>query len=476
MRRESDGWNPKREGQDEDAAVIRGIDLRGAVALNVITMIGIGPLITIPLVLAQLAGSLALVGWLVGALLALCDGLVWAELGARFPGAGGTYAYLREVFGAHEWGKLFAFLYNWQFFLSSGLVISTGYIGFAQYAGYLYPPAAADPDVTHALAVAVGLIAIALVYRRITVVARVASYLGVAAVVTLLLVGIAGFSHGNLHQAFALHAVHGRASFGWGMLAGLGSALFITLYDYGGYAQVALVGEEVIRPQRTIPRAIVLSIAIVAATYVFLQVGVLAGIRWETLLDRAGQPTAQSQFVGSLVVAHAWGAGAAVVVTLLVLVTAFASLYGNLVGAARVPFAAARDGAFLPWFARLHPTKHFPHVALGGIGAISIAGCFFGLGEVIAVLSAASILTGSIAQIIALFVLRLRGERAPFRMWLYPLPAIAALLGWAYAFASTGALPIAFGMLWLLVGAVVFLSIALRARTWPFARPETREV
>ncbi len=252
------------------------------------------------------------------------------------------------------------------------------------------------------------------------------------------------------------------------MLAGLGSALFITLYDYGGYAQVAMVGEEVIRPQRTIPRAIVVSIVIVAAAYVFLQVGVLSGVHWQTLLDRSGNPTAQSQFVGSTVVAHAWGAVAAVGVTLLILVTAFASLYGNLVGAARVPFAAARDGAFLPWFARLHPTKHFPHLALGGIGAISIVGCFFGLGDVIAVLSAASILTGSIAQIVALFVLRFRGERAPFRMWLYPLPAIAALVGWAYAFVSTGALPIALGMVWLLAGAVVFFAIALRARSWPF--------
>lgn len=452
--------------------MIRGIDLRGGVALNVITMIGIGPLITIPLVLAQLAGPLALVGWLVGALLALCDGLVWAELGSRFPGSGGTYAYLREVFGAHGWGKLFAFLYNWQFFLSSGLVISTGYIGFAQYAGYLYPPAAANPNVTHALAVAIGLIAIALVYRRITVVARVASYLGAAAIVTIVLIGVAGFWHGNVHLAFTLHGMGGTSSFGWGMLAGLGSALFITLYDYGGYAQVALVGEEVIRPQRTIPRAIVLSIAIVAAAYVFLQVGVLCGIRWQSLLDSAGHPTAQSQFVGATVVAHAWGAGAAIVVTLLVLVTAFASLYGNLVGVARVPFAAARDGAFLPWFARLHPTKHFPYVALLGIGAISIAGCFFGLGDVIAVLSAASILTGSIAQIVALFVLRARGERAPFRMWLYPLPAIAALVGWAYAFASTGTWPIALGMMWLLVGAIVFLAIAHRARSWPFSSPE----
>jgi len=208
--------------------MIRGINLRGAIALNVITMIGIGPLITIPLVLAQLAGALALTGWLAGALVALCDGLVWAELGSRYPGAGGTYAYLRDVFGANGWGRLFAFLYNWQYFLSSGLIIATGYIGFAQYAGYLYAPAARNANLTHAIAVGIGLISIAFVYRRITAVANFGTYLGIAAVTTLIVVAIAGFAHGDVHRAFTLS---GPVSFGWGFVAGLGSALFVTLYD-----------------------------------------------------------------------------------------------------------------------------------------------------------------------------------------------------------------------------------------------------
>lgn len=446
--------------------MIRGIGLRGAVALNVITMIGIGPLITIPLVLAQLAGPLALVGWIAGALVALCDGLVWAELGSRYPGAGGTYAYLRDVFGAHGWGRLFAFLFNWQFFLSSGLTIATGYIGFAQYAGYLYEPAARDANVMHAIAAAIGLASIALVYRKITAVAKVGMYLGVAAVLTLLFVGAAGFAHGDVHRAFVLPAPLPAPA---GFFAGLGSALFVTLYDYAGYSQAALVGEEVRAPQRTLPRAIVWSIVIVLALYLFLQIGVLSAIPWRSLLDAAGHPTPQSQFVGALVVQNAWGVPAATAVTVLILVTAFASLYGNLAGAARVPFAAARDGVFLPIFARLHATKHFPHLSLLGIGAVSIAGCFFNLADVIAVLSAAGILTGNIAQIAALFALRLRGERAPFRMWLYPVPALVALAGWCYAFAGTGERAIALGMAWLSAGALVYLLLARRQRFWPFA-------
>lgn len=447
--------------------MIRGINLRGAVALNVITMIGIGPLITIPLVLAQLAGPLALAGWLAGALVALCDGLVWAELGSRYPGSGGTYAYLREIFGAQRWGRLFAFLFNWQFFLSSGLTIATGYIGFAQYAGYLYAPAGSNWAITTAIAVGIGIVSIAFVYRRITAVANFGTYLGIAAVTTLLIVGVAGFWHGDVHRAFALSP---HASLGWGFVSGLGSALFITLYDYAGYQQIALVGEEVQRPQRTLPYAIIIAIFLVLALYLFLQIGVLSGIPWQSLLDRSGQPTAQSQFVGAIVVQHAWGAHAAIAVTVLILITAFASLYGNLVGAARVPFAAARDGVFLPVFARLHPAKQFPHIALLAIGAISIAGCFFSLANVIALLSAAGILTGSIAQIAALFVMRARGEHAPFRMWLYPLPAIIALAGWCYAFVSTGQSAIFLGLAWLAVGVAVYLIAASRQRAWPFAK------
>ncbi|HEY3676886.1 MAG TPA: amino acid permease, partial [Candidatus Tumulicola sp.] len=92
----------------------RAIGLRGAIAINVITMIGIGPLVTIPLVIAALGGPLALVGWIAGAIVALCDGLVWAELSSRYPGSGGTYVYLRAIFGEHSLGRALAFLFNWQ--------------------------------------------------------------------------------------------------------------------------------------------------------------------------------------------------------------------------------------------------------------------------------------------------------------------------------------------------------------------------
>ena len=136
--------------------MIRGLGLRGAIAVNVITMIGIGPLITIPLVLADLHGSLALTAWIAGALVALCDGLIWAELASQFPGSGGTYVYLLETFGRERFGRLFAFLFTWQTVLSLPLILATGYIGFAQYAAYLWPRLASDTQAQGSVAAAVG--------------------------------------------------------------------------------------------------------------------------------------------------------------------------------------------------------------------------------------------------------------------------------------------------------------------------------
>jgi len=443
--------------------MIRGITLRGAVSLNVITMIGIGPLITIPLVLAQLAGPLALIGWIAGAIVALCDGLVWAELGSQYPGSGGTYAYLREIFGRGRWGRLLAFLFNWQFLLYAPFLLASGYIGFAQYLGYLVPRATSYwPQV--GISIAVGVLVIVLLYRRITMVARIGISLAVVAVATLLLVTIAALAHGNLHHAFTLtHPV----AFGSGFFAGLGGALYITLYDYSGYSDAALLGEEVRDPRRTIPLAIVLSVVIVGVLYAALQIGILSAIPWQRY---AGQtPPADAQYVAAAVVANSWGRSAAIAVTVLVLITAFASVYGNLVGFARIPYAAARDGEFFKPFAHLHPRGQFPDVALLVIGGISLVACFFPLGQVIAILSAGIILIQGVMQIVALFVMRSRGDIAPFRMWLFPLPALVALAGWIFAFANTGAQAMAFGVGWLCVGIVTYLITARVQRAWPFA-------
>jgi amino acid transporter len=447
--------------------LIRGVGLRGAVAINVISMIGIGPLITIPLVLGALHGPFSLAGWVLGAGLALCDGLVWAELGSRYPGSGGTYGYLREVFGARKLGRFLAFLFVWQTICSAPLLQATGYIGFANYAGYLVPRLASSPWATKALAVLVGVVTLLALYRAITSVARVGTWLALGSVVTLVCIIAAAYAHWSGAQAFAPPP---HDSLWDGLRAGFGQALIVAMYDYAGYSQSSAIGDEVRDPARTIPRSIVMSIALVAALYVVLQIGVLGAVPWQTIVPHAdGSLPPAGAHVASTIVESVFGNGAALGVTVLILITAFASVYGNLLGFSRVPYAAALDGVFLKPFAHVHPRLRFPDVSLLAIGVLSLPACLFPLDQVINALTTSIVLIQAIAQIAALFAMRRRGVIAPYRMWLYPLPALIALVGWLYIFAAAGFSAIVYGLVSLAAGAVVFLVRAARVREWPFA-------
>src|SRR5215211_4484147 len=140
----------------------RRFGLLQATALNMSNMIGIGPFITIPLLMSALGGPQAMIGWFIAVLIAIPDGMVWSELGAAMPGSGGTYVYLREGYGRETYGRLMAFLFIWQFILSGPLEIASGYIGFAKYVGYVWPKV--TPLQTALIASTVGLINIALLY------------------------------------------------------------------------------------------------------------------------------------------------------------------------------------------------------------------------------------------------------------------------------------------------------------------------
>jgi amino acid transporter len=437
--------------------VIRGIGLPSAVAINVATMIGAGPLITIPLVVASLHGSVSVWPWIAGALIALCDGLVFAELASRFPRSGGTYTYLREAFGSGGAGRLVAFVYVWQFFVSVPLILATGYIGFAQYSAYLIPAAGA-PVVQHAIALAVGTIVLVSLYRTIPRIARTALVLGAIAVATLIVVAATGFAHPVNDVASLVPAALSAHGFG---IAAFGAALVITLYDYAGYNDVCQVGDEVIAPARTIPLAILISIGIVAVTYVALNLGVFATLPIREI--------AASTSVASLAVERAWGHLPASVVTVAILITAFASTYGGLLGASRVPYAAALEGDFLPAFGRLHPTKHFPYVSLLAIGLLALPATLFPLDAVINALTAGAAIVAGVGQTLAVIRLRAVAASAPFRLPLYPLPALVAMSAWLFLFWSSGPSAMLFGALTLAAGGAVFLTRARRLRAWPFA-------
>src|SRR5690348_8914821 len=144
----------------------RSIGLFSGTTINMTQMCGIGPFITIPIMVATMGGPQAIVGWIAGAILAASDGMVWAELGAAMPGSGGTYVYLREAF-QYRTGKLMPFLFIWTVLLTIPLIMSTGIIGMVEYLGFFFPHL--SWTAVHLISVLASFLAVFLLYRRIEI-------------------------------------------------------------------------------------------------------------------------------------------------------------------------------------------------------------------------------------------------------------------------------------------------------------------
>jgi amino acid transporter len=444
----------------------RRLGLFQATTVNMTQMCGIGPFVTIPAMIAALEGPQAMFGWLVGALIAIADGLVWAELGAAMPGAGGTYLYLREAF-QYRTGRLMPFLFVWSAILFIPLIMSTGVIGLVQYAGYLWPALVHGNGLSglgHVLAIGVvGLVVVAL-YRKIGDIGRITTVFFGVMLVSVLGVILAALTHFHADLAFTFPDGAGSKFF-----HGLGAGLVIAIYDYLGYNTSAYLGAEVRQPGRVIPRSIVYAILGIMALYFLLQVGVLGVVPW--------QQAGESSSIASLVLERSWGKGVAQVFTVGIIVTAFASVFAGLLGGSRVPYNAARDRLFLPWFGRLHRRLHFPTAGLYAMGVVTAIGTFFTLTDVISALTAVFVLIQSIAQIAALTVLRRRQPHLPrpYKMWLYPLPSLVALAGWIYIYKSAGTQQVVLSLCWLAAGTAAYLIWARMEQIWPFGPKEIKE-
>ena len=434
--------NPDELG-DRDH-LIRGIGVWHATTLNMIDMIGVGPFITIPLIVSAMHGPQAMLGWVIGAVLVTCDGLVWAELGAMLPQAGGPVRYLRVMYGPRV-GRLLSFLFVWQLTFSAPLSMASGCIGLAQYAGYLWPqlrqelltrrlalalPAIGTTSIDFTItrgtfvAMATAALAVILLYRRITIIGRFAHVLWIGVIGTALWIILSGLWNFDARQAFDFPAGAWTPSLDF--FRGLGAALLIAVYDYWGYYNVCYLGAEVRDPGRTIPRAILLSIAGVAIIYLTMNISILGAMPW--------QEVEKSNFIAADFMERIWGPRAAAVVAVLMLWTAFASVFSLLLGYSRVPYAAAVDGEYFRPFARLHPRHNFPHVSLLVLGSVAIVFCLFRLADVVTALVVIRVLVQFLAQTIGIIVLRVRRPDLPrpFRMWLYPLPALFAFAGFVY--------------------------------------------
>jgi amino acid transporter len=442
----------------------RRFGLRHATALNMINMIGIGPFITIPLLLTALGGPQAMLGWLVALVIVICDGMVWSELGAAMPGPGGSFGYLREAFGRERYGRLMAFLFVWQFILSGPLEIASGYIGFSQYLGYMWQ--GLSPRAMFLVAAAVGLLNIALLYRRITSIAKITVSLWVGTMLTTIAVIGTGAVH--FDPALAFDFPPGAFNFSLGFLMGLGAASRVGVYDYLGYYDICYIGDEVDNPGHVIPRSILISTVAVAAIYIGINLSIIGVVSWREFVPAGEHP--ESSFIVSIFMEKIYGPRVATIFTLMILWTAFGSVFALLLGYSRIPYAAARDGYFFAPFGRLHPTKGFPYLSVLVLGLISIVACLFSLGIVIDALIATRIVVQFIGQIAGVMLLRRTQPDLPrpYRIWFYPLPTLIALVGWIFIFVTTDVRVIGFGLGILALGVGCFLIWSRRSRRWPF--------
>ncbi len=449
---------------EESVHLERRLSLVQATALNMANMIGVGPFITIPILMSALGGPQAMLGWAVAILTTIPDSMVWAELGAMMPGSGGSYVYLREGFGRLTWGRLMAFLFIWQFIISGPLEIASGYIGFAGYAKYLWP--GLTNLQSNLLIVGIGLVTIALLYRRIGSIGRLTILLWAGAIATTLVVIVSGVFHFDARRAFDFppNALH----FSWGFMMGLGLAARTGVYDYLGYYDVCYIGDEVREPGKVIPRSILTSLVAVAAIYLGINLSIIGVIPWREFVPFEHSPIAG--YIGSVFMERLYGRPVAMVFTAMVLWTAFASVFALLLGYSRIPYAAARDGYFFKVFARVHKTKHFPYVSLLVIGLIAIACGFTSLDFVLGALIVTRIPVQFIGQIVAIYLLRKRAPdmRRPYRIWLYPLTSLLALVGWVFLFVTADVPTLKLGIGSLALGVGAFYLWSRISKQWPF--------
>lgn len=377
--------------------------------------------------MGMMHGPASMFAWLLGALLAYMDGMVWAELGAKWPEAGGSYVFLQKLFGEKKWGRLMAFLFIWQTTIQAPLVIASGAIGFAKYASFLVPLT----DIQRKM-VSGGLVIllVTLLYRNIKSIGKISVLLWVVTGGTILWLIGSGVGHFDVHRAFnwSFEGFDSSAL----LFAALGKASLNAVYSYLGYYNVCHLGAEVRDPAKNIPRSMLLSITGIAILYLSMQTMVAGVLPWEE--------AAASDFVASLYFERIYGSHlVGQVATFLILIIAMASLFSAILGYSRIPYAAAQNGDFFSVFGKVHPKYKFPYVSLLAIGGVGfVFSLLFRLGEVITTILMMRILIQFVSQAVGVIAWHYRkpDEERPYKMPLFPVPAVLSIVIWLFIFFS----------------------------------------
>jgi amino acid transporter len=410
-----------------------------------IDMVGIGPFVVMPIVVSYFHSGLFLWAWIFGAFTAFVDAMIWSELGAAFPLAGGTYNFLRIGYG-DRWGKLMGFLFVWQTSIQAPLVVASGAIGFAQYLSYII-----DLNLLQQKAVSGGIVIVVflLLYRKIETIGKISVILWTVVLLTVFWIIISGLSH--THHSVQLFNPGEASFFQYAFWAAIGQGSVKTVYSYLGYYNVCHLGGEIKRPEKNIPASMFISIAGITALYLLMNVSVMSVISWQEVRP-------DEKHLVSIFMERIHGKQAGIIVTVLILFIALASLFAIVLGYSRIPYAAALDGNFFRIFSTLHPTKNFPYVSLLFLCALAfLFSLLLRLDKVIDSILAMRILTQFIGQSVGLVLLRARlgSSRLPFKMWLYPVPIVLSICIWIFLFISTGWFAL-YGTLIALTGLAVF--------------------
>ncbi|WP_369412408.1 APC family permease [Mucilaginibacter rivuli] len=426
----------------------RGLSLTQATSLNMIYMVGIGPFVTLSIVVGAMKGPQCMLAWLLGALLAFMDGSVWSELGAKWPEAGGSYVFLQKLYN-NKWGRLMSFLLIWQTCIQAPLVIASGAIGFSKYLAYLIP---LSNYAKQAVSGGLVLLVVALLYRDVKSIGKISVFLWIVTGVTfvwLLGSGIMGFDAKKAFtfskDAFDLTPI---------FFVGLGQASLQTVYSYLGYYNVCNLGGEIENPEINIPRSIFISIAGIAFIYLAMQLVVLGAMPWQQI--------AKSDFVISTYFEQIYNVQVANIATGLILIIAAASLFAGMLGYSRIPYAAAIDGNFFPVFGKTHPTKKFPHVSLLVIGGIAFAfSLLFKMKEVITAIITMRILVQFVGQSAGVIYWHYNKpkEPRPYKMKLFPIPAILGIIIWLFIMFTSDVKFIVGAIAIILLGAIVYVTV-----------------
>lgn len=429
----------------------RKINLLQATSINMIDMVGIGPFVVMPFVVSQFNDGLFLWAWIFGAITAFVDAMIWSELGAAYPLAGGTYNFHRIAYG-EKYGKLMSFLFVWQTSIQAPLVVASGAIGFAQYLTYIIE---LTPIQEKIISGSLVILVFLLLYRKIETIGKISVIMGSIVVLTILWIIVSGLMH-QQHPVKLLPTGE-ESFFTYAFWAAVGQGSVKTVYSYLGYYNVCHLGGEIKRPEVNIPRSIFISIAGIAVLYLLMNISVMGVIRWQSVLE--GDKYLVSAFMESI-----YGYKAGVIVTVLILCIAFSSLFAVVLGYSRVPYAAAVDGNFFKVFSKLHPTKNFPYISLIFLCALGfVFSLFMKLSQVISSILAMRILIQFIAQGIGVSLLRKKfgSGNLPFKMFLFPLPVVISICIWLFLFVSTGWFAL-WGSLIALAGVIVYFLVRVR--------------